>query len=134
VHVDCKTASLYRKVYIAGFKLFCSRLYTAMKSVRDFTFHSLYVEESGQVFWVVTLSSRVVDYRRFESTWYLVTQWSRTIIRSLGVIMRALGKRACEWSSVTPLCKKICVYALNSGHSLFCLRSLISETFDIRDG
>ena len=78
MHVDWKTASLYLKVYIEGFKLFCSRLYTVMKSVRDFTFYSPYVDESGQVFWVVTLSSRVTDYRRFERTWYLVTQWSRT--------------------------------------------------------
>jgi hypothetical protein len=73
VSVDCKTASLYLKVYIESFKLFCSRLYKAMQSVRDFTFHSLNVEESGQVFWIVTLSSMLIDYRRFERTWYLVT-------------------------------------------------------------
>jgi len=103
VHVDRKTASLYLKVYIEGFKLFCSRLYTAMNSAHDFTFHSLHDEESGQVFWVVTLSSRVVDCRRFERTLYLVIQGSRTVIGSLGVIMRALGKSACDWSSVTSL-------------------------------
>ena len=58
-----------------------------MNSVSDFTFHILHDEESGKVFWGVTLSSRVIDYRRFDRTGYLVIQRSRNIIGSLGVIM-----------------------------------------------
>jgi hypothetical protein len=104
-----------------------------MKSVRDFTFHSLYVEQSGQVWWVVTLSSTVIDCRRFERTWYLVNQWSRTIIGSLGVIMRAPGKRARDWGSVTPLYKTNLFMSLTQG-TIYCLRSFIGDMFDIGDG
>ena len=78
--------------------------------MRDWTFHSLYVEESGRELWVDTLSSRLTDCRRFERTWYLIIQGSRTIIGSLGATMRGLGKRECDWSSVTSLKKIMCLY------------------------